>query len=111
MDPLEDGGFTSRKFIICVGAGLIIVMMGILAGTVMPGISGVLPEVIGGILAAAGLFVTGNIASRYVVAKTNPGVSFQGDLSQDAKPAPVAPSKAAKGKKLPEPDEGPEDQE
>lgn len=109
MDPLEDGGFASRKFVVCAGAAFIIVTIGLLAGTVMPGVAGLFTEIIGGVLGCAGLFVTGNIASRYVVAKSNPNVSFQGELpSQDGpKTAPKPPG----SKPLPEPGDGPEDQE
>lgn len=110
MDP-QDAGYTSRKFVMCVGAGLIIVGIGLLAGTVMPGVAGILPEIVGGILGACGLFISGNVATRYFVSKANPGVSFQGELADPTKPAPKPPVVPPGAKKTPPPIDVPEDQE
>lgn len=94
MDP-EDNGYSSRKFIFCIAVAGIIVGVGLLAGTIMPGVAAIYVELIGGVLGAAGLFVTGNIANKFVIAKTNPGVSFQGEMPAPvpAKPPTDAPDK------------------
>jgi hypothetical protein len=81
MDP-NDGGFTSRKFILCVVSIGAIVVLGILAGTVMTGIAGLFTQIIGGILGAVSIYSTGNIAAQYVVAKAS------------TTPVPPKPSKA-----------------
>lgn len=108
MDP-QDTSYTSRKFLMCSVAGLIIVGVGLLAGTVMPGVAGIMPEIIGGILGACGLFISGNVATRYFVSKANPGASFQGELADPPKVAPKPPVKPVAGKKLPVQPDAPED--
>lgn len=115
MDP-QDNSFTSRKFIMCCAAGLIMVGLGLLAGSVMPGLAGVLTEVFGGILGCCGLFISGNVATRYFVSKANPATSFQGEIVQDSatdpKQAPKPPAAPAIAKKqLPPQTDEPEDKE
>lgn len=97
MDPKDDGGFASRKFLFCVVAAGVIVGIGLLAGTVLPGVAGILPEVYGALLGISGLYLTGNISSSYFTAKAA------------ATPAPKPPVKPAAGKKVPPGPDAPED--
>jgi hypothetical protein len=71
MEPLDDdGGFTSRKFIFCCVSGVVLVIVGILAGTVWPGLAGIYPTMIGAVLGLCGIHSTSNIADKFVAAKT-----------------------------------------
>jgi uncharacterized membrane protein YfbV (UPF0208 family) len=97
MEPKEDGGFASRKFIFCVVVAGVIVAVGILAGTVLPGIAAVLTEIYGGLLGVLGLYLTGNISSTYLSAKAAAITS-------------KAPTKLVAGKKLPVAPDAPEDE-
>lgn len=99
MDPLDDGGFSSRKFIFCCVSGVVLVIVGILAGTRWPGLAGIYPTMIGAVLGLCGIHSTSNIADKFVVAKAA------------ATPASKPPVKPVAGKKtIPAPD-APEDQE
>jgi hypothetical protein len=98
MDP-NDGGFASRKFLFCVVVATAIVIIGLLAGTVLTGISAVLTEIYGALLGISGLYLTGNISNSYLAAKAA------------ATPTSKAPVKLVADKKPPPPTDTPEDRE
>lgn len=60
----KDGGYGSRKFWFSVYTSVVIVV----AAKMCP--AAVLPEVVAGLVAVCGIFVTGNVVNRWTIAKT-----------------------------------------
>jgi hypothetical protein len=65
---LSDGGFSSRKMWMAYVGMLFIAVGGVLAAY-KPVFGPLYDTYVGGILGALGLFMTGNIAGKYVLAK------------------------------------------
>lgn len=77
MDP-RDGGFASRKFWVVVGTATSIITCWLLTGF-MKALVPTYDTVVGGLLAVAGLYLTGNVVTKWVTAKSNPTVTIKGD--------------------------------
>ena len=70
-DSLDDGGYSSRKFLMCGGAALLIAIIGIVAALWIPALVALYGELIGGVLGACGVYVTGNVANTMVVSRAS----------------------------------------
>jgi hypothetical protein len=67
-DHLKDGGFKSRKFWLVVWTQAQIVGFAACCGK-WPSLATALPTVATALIAAAGLFITGNVAAKQVLGK------------------------------------------
>jgi len=92
LDP-KDGGVLSRKMWFAVGIAVAMIACWLLTGWWIP-LATTYEALLGGLLAVLGLFITGNVANKFVVAKSLANVSFQGEVAgQEAAPkAPAAPA-------------------
>lgn len=68
QDWLNDGGFQSRKLWFCV-LGLALVLVGALIAAHWPAFGANYETFVGGIVGITSLFLTGNVAARWVAAK------------------------------------------
>jgi hypothetical protein len=100
--PLDerDGGLASRKLWFCVGTALAMIATWFCTGFIHS-LQPTFDTVIGGILAISGLYLTGNVASRWVAAKSQSGISFQGEVpgiqAQPTEPRKVSKPPASDG--------------
>jgi hypothetical protein len=68
LDP-DDGGYASRKLWVAL-IGMALVTAGFILSGIYPVLAGSFPAMIGGISALAALYMTGNVAQNWVVAKS-----------------------------------------
>ncbi len=83
-----DSGYASRKFWFSIGIVGAIFLAAVLCG-LWPALIPMFPEMVGGFLAVLALYVTGNVSSKWVIGKTNPGISFAGEQWQEKVAAKV----------------------
>lgn len=67
-EALKDGGWTSRKFWLVVWTQFLIAGLAALAGKWAP-LAPLYPTAMGGLIGAAALFITGNVAAKHVIGK------------------------------------------
>lgn len=73
-----DGGYASRKFWFSVGTVAVILLEAALCG-LWPALIPLYGEMVGGTLGVLALYVTGNVSSKWLIAKSNPAVTFSGN--------------------------------
>lgn len=92
----SDSGFNSRKLWFAIGTSMLIFLGAILSG-VWNLFGPHYETMISGLIGVLGLYLTGNVSSRYVTAKhyaTMAGQAIAAGIRKDnAPPAPVEPSK------------------
>lgn len=81
-EHLKDGGIRSRKLWYGVGTSVSIVLISILAAWKLPALLPALEVVIGGLLAAYGIFVGANVGGKFTIG---------GAVAKNPSPAPVQP--------------------
>jgi hypothetical protein len=88
-----DGGFMSRKLLLTLATMLMIVGVAMLC-VAFPVLIPLFDTIVGGLMGLAGLYLAGNISSRWVNAKRSSKVSFAGEQWDGAtKPATSTPAK------------------
>lgn len=68
IDPL-DGGYASRKLWFGIGTSTVICLLAILGAWILPELLPQLPTVIGGLIGVLGIFVGGNLGSKFLVSR------------------------------------------
>lgn len=68
IDP-KDGGIKSRKLWYAVGTSVAIVLVAMLAGTCMPAMVPMLPEVYGALVAVLSIYSGANFAGKWNISK------------------------------------------
>ena len=88
-----------------IGIAVLIVGCWLLTGLWLA-LAATFDALLGGLLAVLGLFITGNVANKYVVAKSLSGVSFQGEVPTGGSAAVAKKLVAKKDDGAPENGEG-----
>jgi disulfide bond formation protein DsbB len=83
---VRDNGVKSRKLWFSVFSIAVIAVIGLAAGS-YPGIVSIYSALVGGIVAVAGLYMTGNVTQKWVGAQAQPGLVA---AAAAPKPAPKA---------------------
>lgn len=80
----KDGGAKSRKLWFAAGVGLAMIGSWLCTGYLVT-LQPTFDTLVGGLLAIAGLFMAGNVSSKWVIAKANAAVSFKDDAVPGSK--------------------------
>lgn len=68
LDP-KDGGVRSRKLWYAVGTSMAILLVAVLAGSYMPALVPMLPEVYGALIAVLSIYSGANFAGKWNISK------------------------------------------
>src|SRR3954471_18355724 len=85
-----DGGMGSRKLWFCIGAALVIAVVGVLT-IWAPGLAAIYPELIGGVLGACAMYCGANVTNTLV---TSRAPAFTASASPPPPPPTGAPTGA-----------------
>ncbi len=92
MLDTKDGGIGSRKLWLVVGACLLLTGCWLMTGWVVP-LQPTLDTIVGGVMGLVGLYLTGNVSSRWITAKSMANVSFQGEVTTATATTTTTPTK------------------
>jgi cytochrome c biogenesis protein CcdA len=99
LDP-NDGGVASRKLWFAVGTASVMVICWVVTA-LHAALTPTYDTLLGGLLAVLGLYLTGNISSRWITAKNNPSVSFKDESPEGESKSKVEPKSSPKPVKKP----------
>lgn len=91
LDP-NDGGYSSRKMWMSIGTSFLMSLCWLATGK-WPILGPTYDTLLGGLLTALGLFISGNVVSKHLISKAQANVSFAGEITSAATTTTSGPSK------------------